>query len=225
MSTGHPTSEFHPSPDLPAIAPSPPTPDAEGFGVRPKRWTRQEYHRLGEQGWFNGRRVELIDGEIMEVSPQSHEHYWVIENLRQLLESSFGGDFWIRTQGPITPSDHSEPEPDIAVVAGAFDTHLDHPSDALLAVEVSKTTRNFDKGVKADLYASAKIEDYWVLDLVRRELTLFRKPVEGAESKFGWRYAAMEVVGAGGVVSPLAAPGETFKVADMLPPETPSKKS
>jgi len=94
-----------------------------------------------------------------------------------------------------------------------------------LAVEVSKTTQAFDKGVKADLYASAKIEDYWVLDLVRRELTLLRKPVEDGESKFGWRYAAMEVIGADGDVTPLAAPGATLKVADMLPPETPAKKS
>ncbi|MEM1186850.1 MAG: hypothetical protein AAGI53_17840, partial [Planctomycetota bacterium] len=74
-----------PTPTAPPVqGPALPSPAADA-GPRPKRWTREEYHRLGEQGFFDGRRVELINGEILEVSPQSHDHFWSIEGLRELL--------------------------------------------------------------------------------------------------------------------------------------------
>ncbi|MEM1304869.1 MAG: Uma2 family endonuclease, partial [Planctomycetota bacterium] len=182
----------------------------------------EEYHRLGEQGFFDGRRVELINGEILEVSPQSHDHFWSIEGLRELLAEVFPrSGFWIRTQGPVEANEASEPEPDLAVIRGSFREATRHPSTALLAIEVAKTSQAIDKNTKADLYASAKIEDYWVLDLDRRELTVFRKPVQEAASPSGWRYTLTEVIAESGTVKPLAAGEATLKIADMLPPVEP----
>ncbi|TWT87122.1 hypothetical protein Mal64_26570 [Pseudobythopirellula maris] len=187
-------------------------------GVQPKRWTREEYHLLAEQGWFVDKRVELIDGEIIELSPQSEEHFFGIDNLRSLLEKAFGEAYWVRSQASVAASEHSEPEPDVAVIEGPRRVMDDHPTTALLAVEVSKTTQSYDKGAKADLYASTGTHDYWVLDLVRRELVVHRQPTQNGESRFGWRYAQLTVIPETGEVSPLALPGATLRVAEMLPP-------
>lgn len=219
MSTIPATDGSKPPADVGAVVPSFGSTENASLGVRPKRWTREEYHRLGEQGWFNDRRVELIGGEIIEVSPQSEEHFYSIELIRRLMEEVFPKDaYWIRSQGPINASEVSEPEPDIAITQGMPQPNPAHPTTALLAIEVSKTTQSFDKNAKSSLYASAKIGEYWVLDLKRRELTLFRKPIEDLTSPFGWKYSLTEVVPESGHVSPLAASENSLAVSAMLPP-------
>jgi len=156
---------------------------------------------------------------IVQVSPQSSEHWWAIQAVFELLCEAFGEPYLIRSQAPVAVSDLSEPEPDVAVHAGSKDDYLlQHPTTALLAVEVSKSTQQFDKHTKADLYASAAIEDYWVLDLDRRELIVFRKPTQDSASHFCWKSMTTEVIKEQGVVSPLALPKVSLKVADMLPP-------
>src|SRR6266853_670905 len=135
-----------------------------------RRWSRAEYTMMAELGLFDGQRVELVDGEIMQMPPQKNWHFVTIKLVEEALESAFGPGYWVRTQGPINLGATSEPEPDIAVVAGKPRDYRAHPNAALLVVEVSDTTLAYDRGRKASLYASASIADYWIVNLIDRQL-------------------------------------------------------
>ena len=190
----------------------------EEFAPRTKRWNRDEYFRLAELGLIPEKHVELIDGVIYEVSPHSFDHYWSIEVVARLLERIFGETYWVRRQGPCVHGEWSEPEPDITVVKGSLEEFSEHPTTAVLAVEVSKTSLSFDRGRKANLYAIMGIPDYWVLDLEHRQLLVLRQPVADASVPFGHRYSQVESVPAEGFVSPLEKPAARIAVAQMLPP-------
>lgn len=189
-----------------------PSPDEE---PQPFKWTRTEYHRLGDAGLFLGQRVQLIEGSIIEMSPQKHPHAAGIDLTRVALEAAFGRGYWFRNQLPLTLSDISEPEPDIAVVRGGPREWTDHPTSAELVVEVSDTTLRFDLGKKLATYAQALIPEYWVVDLVHRQLIVHRlpkRPRSGAA-----RYEEVAVYEADAVVKPLSKPKASVKVADLLP--------
>ncbi len=190
----------------------------EEFPPRVKRWNRQEYHHLAELGYFQNERVELIDGEIVQMSPQSFEHFWSIDTIAHLLEKIFGESYWVRQQGPCIHGEWSEPEPDVTVVKGAIANFSEHPSTAVLAVEVSKSSLVFDRGRKANLYAGMGIPDYWVLDIENRHLWVHRQPVADASAPFGHRYGKVEAIAVDGHVSPLEIPTAQIAVAQMLPP-------
>src|SRR5437763_345690 len=134
------------------------------------RWTREEFYRLADSGCFNNRRVELIEGEIIEMPVQKHPHVVSLTRTAKILDSLFGNKFWIRTQLPLNLGPLSDAEPDVAVVAGTVDDYTDHPTSALLLVEVSETTLAFDRGRKGSLYAAAGVQDYWIVNLVERQL-------------------------------------------------------
>lgn len=186
---------------------------------RAKRWTREEYHRLGEQGFFNDQRVELVNGEILVLTPQSSQHSFVIAKLQRLLEGIFTDNYWVRTQLPIQMGGNQEPEPDVSVVQGRLEEFVEHhPSTAQLIVEVSFSTLEFDQHVKSHLYATAGVPDYWVLDLVNRQLLVFREPVADESADLGHRYAKVETIAADGQVSPLEKADARLAVAGMLPP-------
>ena len=138
---------------------------ADVLEPRVRKWTREEYYKMGELGLFEGQRVELIDGEIIEMSPMGNPHVIAASLAHDALQRAFGVGFWVRHGAPISVSSISEPEPDIAVVKGTPREFKDHPSTALLAVEVSETTLAMDRKRKASLYASAGILDYWIVNL------------------------------------------------------------
>ena len=183
-------------------------------GPRPWRLTRAEYYRLGELGFFNGRRVQLIRGEVVEMSPVGGPHTMSTALVARELDATFGPRFYVRTQQPLQISG-SEPEPDIAVVAGSPRDYADHPTTALLVVEVSDTTLHFDLTVKAELYAQAGIVDYWVLDIVTRTLHVLRDPRPIAAG--GHRYFVTRTLTESDAISPLAAPQSRIRIADLLP--------
>jgi Uma2 family endonuclease len=153
--------------------------------ITPKRWTRAEYYRLGELGWFTDQRTELIQGEIYLLSPQSSPHYRAVCKVVDALEGVLGEGYWVRCQGPLAVSDDSEPEPDVSVVPGSYDDYEDHPSTALLVVEVSLTSLSDDRRLNSQLYAAAGIAEYWLIDLQHRQLELFRDPVSDGRSASG----------------------------------------
>ena len=119
------------------------------------RWTRAEYDRVVESGGLGPEdRIELLDGELWDVSPQGSLHSGVCGMAMYALQKAFGDGHFVRVQFPIALDDVSEPEPDIAVVSGRPRDHLDeHPSAPLLLVEVSLTSLSFDRGRKLTAYA------------------------------------------------------------------------
>jgi Uma2 family endonuclease len=191
---------------------------SEEVSPREKLWNREEYYRLAELGMIPDKHVELIGGVIYEVSPQSTTHFYCFERTRRILESTFGDQYWVRSQGPMVGGDLNEPEPDLCVVRGQIEVLPDHPSTGVLIVEVSKTSLAFDKLTKASLYASMQIPDYWILDIDHRKLWIHREPTIDSASPFGHRYLHVDVIGAEGSVSPLEKPDASIPVAQMLPP-------
>jgi Uma2 family endonuclease len=190
----------------------------EQHAPRVKRWTREEYHRLAELGLIPEKRVELIDGEIFELSPHSFDHFWAIDNLADILKDIFSDSYWVRQQGPCVHGEFSEPEPDVTVVKGNKRIFRNHPTVAVLAVEVAKTSLAYDRGKKASLYATMGVPDYWILDLDNRQLLVHRSPVADETMPFGHRYSQIESIASDGHVSPLEKPEARIAVIDMLPP-------
>jgi Uma2 family endonuclease len=190
----------------------------EEIDPREKRWSRKEYYRLAELGFIPDKNVELIGGEIYEVSPQSTAHFYCFEKMRRILESVFGNEYWVRSQGPMIAGNFSEPEPDLCVIHGQVELLPDHPTTGVLVVEISNSSLAFDKLTKASLYANMQIPDYWVLDLENQKLWVHRLPVADASAPFGYRYSQVDAIGADGNVSPLEKPGVSIPIAQMLPP-------
>jgi Uma2 family endonuclease len=185
---------------------------------RTRLWTREEFYKMAEMGFFQGQKAELIEGEIIVVSsPQSFEHSASIHRIFKRLSAIFEPERWVRAQFPMVLEPRSEPEPDVSVAPKPFEAYEDHPTEALLAVEVSQTTLKYDKTLKASLYASRAIPEYWIVNLVKRQLEVRREPMEDADEPSGWRYALLRVLGENDSVEPLAAPGQKIAVRDLLP--------
>jgi len=174
-------------------------------------WTRTEYDRMVEAGVFPpGSRLELIEGEIVDMTPQGSHHFTMVRLLEDVLRSAFGPGFEVRTQGPLALDEGSEPEPDVAVVRGAPLDYLDaHPTTALLVVEVSDTSLGFDRLRKKRLYARNGIAEYWILDVNSRRLEVYRDPR-------GDDYAAKVTLGPEDRISPLASEGAEISVSALL---------
>jgi Uma2 family endonuclease len=183
------------------------------FQRTPHRFSRAEYERMAEFGVFApDARLELIDGEILTMPPQSTRHFTAIRLAEQALGDAFGAGFDIRNQGPLAIDGRSEPEPDIAVVAGSpRDYALAHPKSALLILEVADSSLGFDRIAKKRLYARSGIPEYWILDLTKARLEVYRNPA-------GEDYAQQQVLASEDRIRPLAAEAsEEVRVADLLP--------
>jgi Uma2 family endonuclease len=176
-----------------------------------------EYYAKGERGEFADRNVELIDGEIIEKPMQGHDHSLAVELVRDALAPLFGSGCWVRVQMPLEFGSLSAPEPDVAVVAGSPRSYRSHPRTALLVVEVSDSTLATDRFRKASLYATAGIEDYWIVNLEDRRLEIYRLPVPDATCDFGYGYASVLTVLPADSATPLALPNARVRVSDLLP--------
>jgi Uma2 family endonuclease len=185
---------------------------------RPFRFTREQYYKLGELGFFDGKRVERIHGEIVEMSPQGWPHAVGKSKVADALRAAFAGVATVMEQTP-HPLTDSDPEPDVRVFPGRYEDYTDHPPTVLLLVEVADTTLTYDTTTKAELYATANVPDYWVLDVVNRELHVFRdpQPLPLPTELAATAYRTHDVLGPNDTVSPLAAPNATIRVSDLLP--------
>lgn len=182
------------------------------------QWTRSEYYKMAEAGLFDGLHVELIEGQVIEMSPMGSPHITAVtltgESLRQVFESGY----FIRIQGPLDFGDISEPEPDVAVIAGTIRDYTEaHPSTAVLVVEVADTSLTYDRTIKASLYAKAGIAEYWIVNLRNRQLEVHRTPCVDTGQRYGFRYAEVTLYAATENVAPLARPQATVSVVDLLP--------
>jgi Uma2 family endonuclease len=142
------------------------------------KWSVAEYHHIIETGLLEGKPVELLEGEIIEMSPEGPLHtstnYSVAEYLRELLR----GKAVIREAHPVT-LDNSEPEPDIAIVASPYTNYLTrHPfaEDIYWLIEISDRTLKKDLEEKTITYARNRIPEYWVIDLPNKKLWIFNQP-------------------------------------------------
>lgn len=187
-------------------------------GVRKRRWSKKEYYRLGELGFFHGQRVELLEGVLMDQSPQGALHADTTDCVRRVLGSLFGTGYLVRCQFPLDLGQTTEPEPDVAVVVGVpRQFQSAHPTSAELIVEVSDTTLAYDRHRKGSLYARAGIADYWIVNLVDRQIEVYRDPVPDATQPYGYRYANRTDVSPPNMVSPLALPQAAIPAAELLP--------
>jgi Uma2 family endonuclease len=179
----------------------------------PHIWTRLEYERLIDSGGLPPEsRVELVDGDILDTPPQKSRHATAVQLSDDALRATFGRGFSVRTQLPLAIDDYSEPEPDIAVVAGSPRDYRDaHPTTAALIVEVADSSLEFDRTRKLALYARNAIPEYWILSLPDGVLEVHRDPV-------GETYASRSMLAASEQVTPLHARGDrALAVAEVLP--------
>ena len=191
---------------------------ARADGVRPYLWTRQRYYRMIYSGILTeDDRVELIDGEIIEMPPQNEPHAVATGLAQDALAAAFPEGFHVRVQLPVALDDRSEPEPDLAVVAGRRRDYLrGHPPTAVLVLEVADSTLAYDRRRKASLYARQGIGEYWIVNLQERVLEVYREPAADPTAEFGSSYRVRIVVPADGEMAPLAT-DRPVKVANLLP--------
>jgi Uma2 family endonuclease len=143
----------------------------------------EQYHRMGEAGVFApDARVELIEGEVIEMAPMGSRHFAAVSRLNRLLTAAIGGRAIVNSQLPLRMNSMSEPEPDLSVLKARDDFYaggLPTGADTLLVIEVSDTTLAYDMRVKAGLYARNGVPAYWVVDLPSSLLRVFSDPRDG----------------------------------------------
>jgi Uma2 family endonuclease len=141
--------------------------------------TVEEYMRMGEAHVFSHQaRLELMEGEIVEMPPIGSAHAAVVCTLDTLLRE-VAPRAMVRVQSPLVLGERSAPQPDVMLLRPRADRYYNsHPTaaDALLVVEVADTTLMYDLEVKRPLYARAGITELWIVDIARRELHVFREP-------------------------------------------------
>jgi Uma2 family endonuclease len=152
--------------------------DTKTQEVTRRRFTVHEYHRMGEAGILHeDDRVELIEGEIVEMAAIGTRHFSCVNGLNRLLVRGVGDTAIISVQNPVRLDEHTEPQPDLTVLrVRDYRESLPGPEDVLLLIEVSDTTLPYDRGVKLPLYARAGIREVWILDLAGEVIELYTDP-------------------------------------------------
>lgn len=181
--------------------------------VTPYRFTVDEYYRMAEAGIFTeDDRVELIDGEIIKMSPIGSPHAGCVSTLDNLVRECLGARVHVRVQNPVRLSLHSEPEPDLAVVvprADNYRTRHPTPEDVLLIIEVSDTTLPYDRDVKLPLYAAAGIPEVWIADIGGEAVSASWEPRGG-------QYQRTATYRRGDTITSVTVPELTLAVDEIL---------
>jgi len=188
--------------------------DSSSFLLRP--WTVDEYYQMAKTGILQpDEKVELIAGQIIRnMTPQGSFHAAAITRTNRLLNQPVQPRFLVRLQLPIQLDNRSEPEPDLALVkSDPFDYDDHHPKaeDVYLIIEIADSTLKTDLTLKKQVYAEAKIPDYWVLDLAKRQLYVYRQPTEEG-------YQEEQILSEQHSIAPLSFPDFRVKVGEMLKP-------
>ncbi|OLP18497.1 hypothetical protein BST81_10480 [Leptolyngbya sp. 'hensonii'] len=178
-----------------------------------RRWTVEEYHRMLVTGILTSDdRVELLDGQIIEMVPQDPPHAATTSSFGNDLVILFADKAWVRQQLPITIAPNSEPEPDIAVVkidSRRYRNRHPIPEDIYLVIEVADTTLNYDRKRKAKVYAEANIPEYWIVDVNQQQLLVFRVPQ-------GDVYQVEQVLGVNDTIAPIAFPEVVIGLSSLF---------
>lgn len=187
--------------------------EAAAVRVPRRRFTVDEYHRMGEAGVLTADdRVELLDGEIVQMSPIGPPHASTVARLTALLVRRFGDRATIWVQNPIVLDRWSEPQPDLCVLAPRADFYgAKHPRsrDVLLGIEVMASSRGYDRALKLPLYAKAEIREVWLVDLKTQTVEVHRRPALRG-------YRSSETCGRGQAIRPVAFPRARIRVNEIL---------
>ena len=182
-------------------------------GVDKRRFTADEYQRMGEAGILgDDDRVELIDGEIVTMTPVGSPHAAAVDRVTQRLVLRLGEQAIVRVQGPVRLDAYSELQPDITILRARADFYRGghpHAADVLLVIEVAETSVRFDREVKAPLYARAGIIEYWLADLTSESVLCHASPQEGM-------FREVTVHRRSESLSPRSLPGVTIAVDDFI---------
>lgn len=152
--------------------------------IRRHRFNRADYHRMGEVGILGeDDRVELIDGEIIEMTPIGSQHGGRVKRLVYLLTRAVAQHAIVAAQDPVILDDRSEPEPDLALLRPRADFYTEshpRPADVLLLIEVADTSLQKDRQIKVPLYARHRIPETWIIDTEHQRVLRFAEPRDGA---------------------------------------------
>jgi Uma2 family endonuclease len=146
------------------------------------KWTLDDYHHIVDAGILDDRHVELLNGEIIEMAPEGTPHSYYGDEAAEYLRTLLQGQAKVREGRPITLPDHSEPEPDLAIVEPLGTVYLEHhpyPENIFWLIEFSDSSLTKDLEVKTKIYATAGIQEYWVVNLRQMKLVVFRQPETG----------------------------------------------
>lgn len=176
------------------------------------KWSLDDYHQMIESGLLDARSLELINGEIIQMSPEGVAHAFYCRGIAKYLRSILGDRAEISEAHPITlPNNDSEPEPDIAILRTPdtlYQTRHPFPEDIFWLIEIASSTLVKDLGVKRDLYAQAGILEYWVMNLQTSELIVFRDLMAN-------EYRS-EICLSGGNILPLAFSDVSIDIAQLF---------
>jgi Uma2 family endonuclease len=181
--------------------------------VRRRRFTAEEYHRMGEAGILRrDERVELIYGEVVEMNPIGSRHAACVRELNWLLGRQLGDEFRVDVQNPVRLDQGLEPQPDLAVVrARDYRGSLPTPEDVLLLIEVADTSPAYDRSVKLPMYAEAGIREVWIVDLMGQS-------IERHTGVFGEGYRSTMRAGRSEGLQSEALPEVSLRTDDVLGP-------
>jgi len=165
------------------ITTSPPAPPYQSLALpEVYRMTVAEYERMAAAGVLDDPRVELINGYLVKKMGKNPPHIWVVYAITEALRGTLPPHMCCRKEDPVRIPDFDEPEPDVAVVRGNHDDYRDRipePKDVVLLVEVAESTLDRDQGEKRRAYAIGGILDYWIINLVARQVEVYSNPAAG----------------------------------------------
>lgn len=177
--------------------------------VTAAKWTIDEYHCLIDGGFLDEKKVELLNGEIVEMSPEGISHADLSDVSDRYLRQLLGNRAWLRVGKPITLPNNSEPEPDLCICRDIrYNTHHPYPEDIFWVIEFSNSSLAKDLQLKTKIYAAAGIQEYWVLNLKEMKLIVFRLP---SDEGYGSEQTLTQ-----GNISPIAFPDVTVSIARLL---------
>jgi Uma2 family endonuclease len=186
---------------------------AKSVGIAKHSFTAEEFERIGKAGIFRqDARLELIEGEIFEMSPIGSPHAACVNFLSRLLNRLFADNHIVAIQNPVRLNDFSEPQPDVALLRWRDDFYRTaHPTpvDVLLVVEVADTTVVADRTVKIPLYARAGVMEAWVVNIPESQIEIYSDPAGGV-------YRRAEVFGRGAEARSHTVEGLAVSVGELL---------
>ena len=187
-------------------------------GTTKYRWSIDAYRQLGRCGVFADMRTLLVDGEILAMSLPDPPHNLSLGLVEDWLRTTFANGYHVRNQMAFDVGTENDPGPDLAVVVGNRRDYADRQATtAILVVEIADSSLFLDTTRKAELYATAGVPEYWVIDLEHRLLLVFRDPVPLPAGLGATAYRTRTTFGPTDSVSSLAQPSAIIRVAEMLP--------